>query len=227
MIMTKNQIAYQDLAERARSNRRNEELTEQRDAETKRHYLASEFETNRANTAREIEDTRSHRAQELETNRSNLAKELETSRSNQAREQETYRSNVARENETNRANLESERLKDAATKTQAESNKYSADRQAESNKYSADKRYDAAVDSAYIKEYGVSPTDVKAVTTAVGQKVKQVATNPKVVSQAVANVDSAIKGTTAIISAPKVAASMLATNIAKNLKTIKEGFHAN
>lgn len=64
--MTRNQIAYQELQERKRSNRANEELTRIRDtntyslglgslAESRRHNLVFEMETNRHNLAVEAQ----------------------------------------------------------------------------------------------------------------------------------------------------------------------------
>lgn len=98
--MTRNQIAYWEYRERARSN------------------LANERENARANRAREIETNRSNLANETETNRSNVARETETNRHNlitevleQGKLNETVRHNQTVETETNRSNLANEALK--------------------------------------------------------------------------------------------------------------------
>lgn len=152
--MTANQINYQRHLEDQRSHMKNEELTRDRDAESKRANLAREIETNRANLAREAE-----------TYRNNIATEGETRRSNLAREIETNRANLAREQETSRSNLESERLKEKGI-----------DVGSEDSRYASDTGYRGRVDSAYVNKWGVNPTDV--VNT--GKAVVGAVTSPQV-----------------------------------------------
>lgn len=111
------------------------QINYQRSLEERRHNLAGEAETNRSNVRREELQSESN---------------VETRRSNLAREAETHRSNLARELETNRSNLANEEIGRERNKLQ-----YDA------SIYSADQGYSGRVDSAYINQYGVSPTDAK------------------------------------------------------------------
>lgn len=134
--MTSNQIRYQELLERNRSNL----VTE---AETERANKARETETNRHNFVTEAESQRANRAMEAEMNRSNLARELETARSNLAKETELHRSNKANESlkrsdlaEQARSNKANESLKHEATMVQDFGNELRAQTTREGNMYS-------------------------------------------------------------------------------------------
>lgn len=142
--MTQNQIKYQQLQEDKRSNLVNE-------AETERSHRANEAETNRSNVARETETHRSNVANEQLT----AARDAETKRSNLARELETNRHNVATEYETHRSNTANETLK-----------KYDTDQRTAASIYSADRSYQGRVDSAYINQWGISPSDIKGISDA-------------------------------------------------------------
>lgn len=124
--MTANQIKYQELLEKERSNRTQEALGMGQLQETRRSNLVKERETERSN--REKESTNWFSARSLaahqradeairsesnqigwgnlnEQRRSNAAREAETKRSNLAKEAETKRSNLTHEEESHRANV--------------------------------------------------------------------------------------------------------------------------
>lgn len=124
--MTRNQIEYSKLLELQRSNRMNEQLTQQRDEATRtyqvgslkesaRHNLASEGLTGRqlSESERHNRSTESQALQVLdESRRHNQAFErnaasvlAEQIRSNMANERERNRANLAHEAEYNRSNL--------------------------------------------------------------------------------------------------------------------------
>lgn len=156
--MTSNQINYQKHLEDVRSNK------------------ARESETNRSNLVNEGLT----RSRDQETKRANLAREYETNRANVAKETETNRSNLAREIETNRANVASEALKSKQIATESADRRYATDKGLEGSMYTADTNYAARTDSAYISQYGISPTDVGRVVQATVPVIKKVASNPTV-----------------------------------------------
>lgn len=142
---------------------------------------------NQINYQRSLEERRHNLAGEVETNRSNVRREelqsesnVETRRSNLAREAETNRSNLARELETNRSNLANEAIGRERNKLQ-----YDA------SIYSADQGYAGRVDSAYINQHGISPTDVKKISefvvSAVNTPVTKVAAKVADTTAQVAN----------------------------------------
>lgn len=179
--MTKNQIDYQRNVETSRANRATESLREAELGETRRSNQARETETQRANVAKETETHRSNianefltasrdsesaranRAREFETHRSNLANEVETRRSHVANELEAERSHLASELETNRANVvkegETKRHNEETERLQGQKQVYDYDsalKATEGQRYAADKRYEAAVDSAKLREEGAN-----------------------------------------------------------------------
>lgn len=172
--MTQNQIAYQAHLENKRANE------------------AREAETHRSNTVNEKENERFHSASLAETRRSNIARETETNRSNLAKEIETNRANVARETETNRSNLATEMLK--ATDIRVRS---------EDSRYATDVGYQGRIDSAYINQWGVSPTDLSSLASSIGKGVKTAAPGAKGVAKAGLDMASstAIKAATAPVRA--------------------------
>lgn len=173
--MTQNQINYQNFLETQRSNKSKEHETNRsnvaREQETYRSNVEREREAKRSNLTNEAlsrdrlaEDRRSHLVTEAETERSNRARELENNRSNLAKELENNRANLARESETHRANLAQESLT-------ADRNRITE----ETARYSADQGYAGRTDSAYINQYGVSPTTVKRIVSDVGSGIKTAA----------------------------------------------------
>lgn len=167
----------------------------QQNQETKRNNLAVETETNRSNLARETETHRSNVANETLT----AARDAETARSNLARELETNRHNVATETETHRSNTANEELK-----------KYDTDQKVQASNYSADKSYQGRIDSAYINQWGIAPTTVQQV----GSAVKSVLTSPE------AKKIGTTAATAGIVAAGKVA-SGLASTITQLKKTTR------
>lgn len=174
---------------------------------------------NQINYQKLVEQKRANKAQEqltaqrdAETQRANVARETENIRANQAREREENRSNVARETENNRSNLARELETNRSNKANEALAKYKADTAAEASKYGADKSYSGRVDSAYINQYGVSPTDAKAGIKAASGVARKVATNPKVVRAAVSST-----------LVPVVAGKML---IKESAKAIEKGIRS-
>lgn len=120
-----------------------------------------------------LETKRANEARETETHRSNIANEKENERYHSASLAETNRANVARETETNRSNLANEMLK--ATDIRVRS---------EDSRYATDVGYQGRVDSAYINQWGVSPTDVSSLASSIGRGVKTLTPGAKGVANA-------------------------------------------
>lgn len=181
---------------------------------------------NQINYQRHLEDIRSHQVQERETNRANRARETETNRANLKSEEltarrdqesqrhnaavelETNRSNLARELETNRSNLANETIKRKQIDSDYKAKVYQADSALSGTMYSADQGYAGRTDSAYINQYGVSPTTVKQAVEKVGK---------------VLNSKPVVKAGTSAVLAPAIAGRVLLRQVNTFVEPIKQG----